>query len=145
MIIRTSWVYSEFGNNFVKTMLRLGKERDELNIVSDQIGSPTYATDLAGTILDIVQNIEFKEISQATQIYHYSNKGEISWYEFAKEIFKLAKIDCKVSPITTEQYPTSAKRPLNSKLNQEKIYQAFEINSGYWKNSLTQAFQLIIK
>jgi dTDP-4-dehydrorhamnose reductase len=145
IIIRTSWVYSEFGNNFVKVMLRLGKERDELSVVNDQIGSPTYATDLAGVILEIIKNKEFREEDQTTQIYHYSNEGEISWYEFAKEIFKIAKIDCKVSPITTGQYLTPAKRPLNSKLNQEKIYQAFEINSGYWKNSLTQAFQLIIK
>ena len=88
---------------------------------------------------------EFREEKQATQIYHYSNEGKISWHDFAKEVFKLAKIDCKVSPITTEQYLTPAIRPLNSKLNQEKIYQVFEINSGYWKNSLTQAFQLIIK
>ena len=101
LIIRTSWVYSEYGNNFVSTMLRLGKERDELNIVSDQIGSPTYATDLASVILEIIKNKEFREEDQATQIYHYSNEGEISWYEFAKEIFKIAKIDCKVNPITT--------------------------------------------
>ena len=93
IIIRTSWVYSEYGNNFVKTMLRLGKERDEINVVSDQIGSPTYATDLAGVILEIIKNKEFREESQATKIYHYSNEGKISWYEFAKEIFKMAKID----------------------------------------------------
>ena len=145
IIIRTSWVYSEFGNNFVKTMLRLGKERDELNVVNDQIGSPTYATDLAYVILIILNNKEFREEVQASQIYHYSNAGNISWYDFAKELFKLAKIDCNVNPITTEQYPTPAKRPLNSKLNKKKIYQAFEINSRYWKNSLTQAFQLIMK
>ena len=145
VIIRTSWVYSEYGNNFVKTMLRLGKERDELNVVSDQIGSPTYATDLAGAILEIIKNKEFREEEQATQIYHYSNEDGISWYEFAKEIFKIAKIDCKVNPITTQQYPTPAKRALNSKLNQKKIHQVFEINSGHWKDSLTQALQLIIK
>ena len=121
IIIRTSWVYSEYGNNFVKTMLRLGKERDELNVVSDQIGSPTYATDLANAILDTMQNKAFKEVGQETQVYHYSNMGEISWYEFAKEIFKLAKIDCKVNKITTEQYPTPARRPKNTTLSKSKI------------------------
>ena len=103
IIIRTSWVYSEFGNNFVKTILRLGQERKELNVVNDQIGSPTYATDLAEVILKIIDNKEYKNKRQSTKVYHYSNEGEISWYIFTKEIFKLAKIDCKVSPITTEQ------------------------------------------
>ena len=114
IIIRTSWVYSEYGNNFVKTMLRLGKQRDELSVVDDQIGSPTYATDLANAILDIVQNVAFKEAGHETEVYHYSNEGEISWYEFAKEIFKMVDIQCSVSPITTEQYPTPAKRPKNT-------------------------------
>jgi dTDP-4-dehydrorhamnose reductase len=95
--------------------------------------------------LIILNNKEFREEEQASQIYHYSNAGNTSWYNFAKELFKLAKIDCNINPITTEQYPTPAKRPLNSRLNQKKIYQAFEINSRYWKKSLTQAFQLIIK
>jgi len=136
IIIRTSWVYSEFGNNFVSTMLRLGKERDELNVVSDQIGSPTYVTDLAGAILEIIKNKEFKEISQATQIYHYSNKGEISWYDFAKEIFKIAKVDCKVNPITTQQYPTPAKRPKNTLMNKAKIAKTFSVGISDWKESL---------
>ena len=136
IIIRTSWVYSEFGNNFVKTMLRLGKERDELNIVSDQIGSPTYATDLAGVILEIIKNKEFREMDQMTQIYHYSNEGEISWYEFAKEVFKLAEVDCKVSPITTQQYPTPAKRPKNTLMNKGKIALTFDANIPDWKYSL---------
>jgi len=121
IIIRTSWVYSEYGNNFVKTMLRLGKERDEINVVNDQIGSPTYATDLAKVILEITNNKDYQDKNQSTQIYHYSNEGEISWYGFAKEIFKLAKIDCKVSSITTEQYPTSARRPMNTLMNKGKI------------------------
>jgi dTDP-4-dehydrorhamnose reductase len=136
IIIRTSWLYSEYGNNFVKTMLRLGKERNELNVVSDQIGSPTYATDLAGVILEIIKNKEFKEISQATQIYHYSNKGEISWYEFAQEIFKIAKIDCKVSPITIQQYPMPAKRPINTIMSVDKIAETFSVNTSNWKESL---------
>ena len=135
-IIRASWVYSEFGNNFVKTMLRLGKERDELNIVSDQIGSPTYATDLASVILEIIKNKEFREENQTTQFYHYSNEGEISWYEFTKEIFKIAKIDCKVSPITTQQYPTPAKRPGNTLMNKDKIVGIFSLDTPDWKESL---------
>ena len=127
IIIRTSWMYSEYGNNFVSTMLRLGKERDELNVVSDQIGSPTYATNLAGAVLEIIKNKEFSEESQATQIYHYSNEGGISWYEFAKEIFKIAKIDCKVNPITTQQYPTPAKRPRHTLINKDKIAETFSL------------------
>jgi dTDP-4-dehydrorhamnose reductase len=136
VIIRTSWVYSEYGNNFVKTMLRLGKERDELNVVSDQIGSPTYATDLAGAILEIIKNKEFREEDQATQIYHYSNEGEISWHDFAKEIFKIAKTNCKVNPITTQQYPTPAKRPKNTLMNKNKIIEKFGVKNANWKEPL---------
>jgi dTDP-4-dehydrorhamnose reductase len=136
IIIRTSWVYSEYGNNFVKTMLRLGKERGGLNVVSDQIGSPTYARDLASTILKIIQNKSFTGVSQATQIYHYSNEGEISWYEFAKEIFKLAGIPCSVSPITTEQYSTPAKRPKNTLMSKNKIINEFNMLRSPWKDSL---------
>jgi len=143
IIIRTSWVYSEYGNNFVKTMLRLGKERDEINVVSDQIGSPTYATDLAGAILEIIKNKEFKEISQATQIYHYSNKGEISWCDFAKEIFKIAKVDCKVIPITTQQYPTPAKRPKNTLMSKDKIAEIFSVNIPDWKESLNTCMSIL--
>ena len=140
VIIRTSWVYSEYGNNFVKTMLRLGKERDELNVVSDQIGSPTYATDLAGAILEIIKNKEFREEDQMTQIYHYSNSGEISWYEFAKEIFKIAKVDCKVNPITTQQYPTPAQRPKNTVMQNDKIARIFGLKIANWKASLGLLF-----
>ena len=136
IIIRTSWVYSEYGNNFVKTMLRLGQERDELSVVSDQIGSPTYATDLAGAILEIIKNEEFREKDQATQIYHYSNEGEISWYEFAKEIFRFKKIGCKLNLITTDQYKTLALRPKCSLLDNRKIQKDFSIKSKYWKESL---------
>jgi len=143
IIIRTSWVYSEFGNNFVSTMLRLGKERDELNVVSDQIGSPTYVTDLAGAILEIIKNKEFKEISQATQIYHYSNKGEISWCDFAKEIFKIAKVDCKVNPITTQQYPTPAKRPKNTSMSKDKIAEIFSVKIPDWKESLNACMSIL--
>jgi dTDP-4-dehydrorhamnose reductase len=143
IIIRTSWVYSEYGNNFVKTMLRLGKERDELSIVSDQIGSPTYATDLANTILEIVQNETFKEVDRETQVYHYSNAGKISWHNFAKEIFKLAGIQCSVSPITTEQYPTPARRPRNTLMNKDKIAKIFSVNIPDWKESLNTCVSIL--
>ena len=135
-IIRTSWVYSEYGNNFVDTMLRLGKERDELNVVSDQIGSPTYAVDLAMAILHIIQNEEFLNSGQKTQIYHYSNEGSCSWFDFAKEIFELTNIQCTVNPITTEQYPTTTQRPRNTLMNKDKIAKTFGINIPHWEVSL---------
>ena len=136
IIIRTSWVYSEYGNNFVKTMLRLGKERDEINVVSDQIGSPTYATDLAEAILTIVNNKDYQNTEQSTEIYHYSNEGEISWYGFTKEIFKIARVGCKVNPITTYQYPTLAQRPKNTKMCQSAIAEIYSINFRDWNVSL---------
>jgi len=145
VIIRTSWMYSEYGNNFVNTMLRLGKERDELNVVSDQIGSPTYATDLAGAILEIIKSKEFREENQTTQFYHYSNEGEISWYEFTKEIFKIAKIDCKVIPITTRQYPTPAQRPKNTLMNKAKIAKTFSVGISDWKESLNTCVSILRK
>ena len=145
VIIRTSWVYSEYGNNFVKTILRLGKERDELSVVSDQIGSPTYETDLANTILKIIKNKEFRESDQMTQIYHYSNEGETSWYEFAKEILKSAKVDCKVNPINTQQYPMPAKRPRNTLMNKDKIVEVFNIKLSNWKSSLNTCMTILKK
>jgi len=141
IIIRTSWVYSEYGNNFVKTMLRLGEERDELNIVSDQIGSPTYATDLAKVILEIINNKDYQDKDRSTKIYHYSNEGEISWYEFAKEIFKIAKVDCKVSPIRTQQYPTPAKRPKYTIMNKDKLAHMFGVKIAIWGLSLKECFK----
>jgi dTDP-4-dehydrorhamnose reductase len=136
IIIRTSWVYSEYGNNFVKTMLKLGRQRDELNVVSDQIGSPTYATVLAEVIFKTIGSKNYQDKNQLTEIYHYSNEGEISWYEFAKEIFKMAKIDCKINPITTEQYPTPAKRPGDTTMNKSKIINAFGLTLSNWVKSL---------
>jgi len=143
IIIRTSWVYSEYGNNFVKTMLRLGKKMKELNVVSDQIGSPTYATDLAEVILKIIDIKNNKDKEQQTEIYHYSNDGEISWHEFAKEIFKIAKIDCKVSPITTKQYPTPAKRPRNTLMGKNKITGTFGVKTPNWKESLDTCITIL--
>ena len=136
IIIRTSWLYSEFGNNFVNTMLKLGNERDELSIVNDQIGSPTYATDLSNVILSIVQSHHFFKKNQETQIYHYSNEGNCTWYEFAEEIFKLTSIKCNLSSISTEQYLTRSKRPKNTVMNKDKISKAFKINNFNWKDPL---------
>ena len=132
IIIRTSWVYSYYGNNFVKTMLRLGKEKKELGVIFDQIGTPTYAKDLAKTILDIVPQIENSKV----EIYNYSNEGVLSWYDFAKEIMKMAKLNCKINPIETYQYPTPAKRPHFSLLNKNKIKSTFNIEIPYWKDGL---------
>jgi dTDP-4-dehydrorhamnose reductase len=132
IIIRTSWVYSSYGNNFVKTMLRLGKERDELGVIFDQIGTPTYAWDLAKAILDILPQIENSKL----EICHYSNEGVLSWYDFAKEIMRMAKIECAVNPIETKAYPTPAKRPHYSLLNKTKIKDKFNITIPYWKDSL---------
>jgi len=136
VIIRTSWVYSEYGNNFVSTMLRLGRERDELSVVNDQMGSPTYAADLAGVILKIIRHNKFREEGQTTQIYHYSDEGEISWHDFAKEIFKIEKIGCGVNPVTSQQYSTPAKRPRNTIMKKDKIVKVFNIKISNWKSSL---------
>ncbi|MDD5159193.1 MAG: dTDP-4-dehydrorhamnose reductase [Sulfuricurvum sp.] len=132
IIIRTSWVYSSFGNNFVKTMLRLGRERDSLGVIFDQIGTPTYAHDLAETILEILPKIHNK----IPEIYHYSNEGAASWYDFAKAIFELSDISSQVNPITTDQYPTPATRPHYSLLNKAKIKNDFGITIPYWRDSL---------
>jgi dTDP-4-dehydrorhamnose reductase len=136
LIIRTSWVYAEFGNNFVKTMLRLGKERDALNVIFDQVGTPTYAHDLADSIMAIVNTDTFKQAEFASELYHYSNEGVCSWYDFAKAIFELSNIDCDVSPIETKDYPTPATRPHYSLLNKAKIKQGFNLSIPYWKDSL---------
>ena len=132
IIIRTSWVYSYYGNNFVKTMLRLGKEKEELGVIFDQVGTPTYAKDLAITILNIVPQIENSKV----EIYNYSNEGVLSWYDFAKEIMKMAKLNCKINPIETYQYPTPAKRPHFSLLNKSKIKSKFNLEIPYWKDGL---------
>lgn len=131
VVIRTSWVYSEFGHNFVKTMLRLMKERQELNVVSDQVGAPTYAADLAQAILKVVETIPWQP-----GIYHYSNSGSISWYEFAMAIKELSHSPCTIQPIPTSQYPTPAKRPRFSLLDTLKIRTTYNLSIPQWKNSL---------
>lgn len=132
IIIRTSWVYSEFGKNFVKTMMRLMKEKESLNVVSDQSGSPTYAFDLAEAILQIISSGKWKG-----GIYHYSNTGIITWYDFAVAIRDLIHSDCKVNPIPTSGYPTPAKRPAYSAMDTSLIADTFHIKLKPWKESLS--------
>jgi dTDP-4-dehydrorhamnose reductase len=137
-IIRTSWLYCEYGGNFVKTMLRLGKERQQLTVVDDQIGSPTYAPDLAEAIMQIVLQ---KELVKQTEIYHFSNEGVASWYDFAKTIIELGNCPCEVLPIPTEQYPTPAQRPFYSVLDKQKIKSRFSISIPYWRDSLEKCIK----
>ncbi len=137
IIIRTSWVYSSYGANFVKTMLRLGKEKEQLGVIFDQVGTPTYAGDLAKAILDIISNIKNGKV----EIYNYSNEGVLSWYDFAKEIMHMTKSTCQVNPIETIEYPTPAKRPHYSLLNKSKIKKEFNITIPYWKDSLDECLQ----
>jgi len=136
VVIRTSWLYSEFGNNFVKTMLRLGKERDSLNVVFDQVGTPTYAADLAQTILSIIQISEKDPANFIPGIYHYSNEGVASWYDFSKAIFEISEVECTINPVLSSQFPTPAKRPNFSVLNKSKIRNIFSIEIPYWRDSL---------
>jgi dTDP-4-dehydrorhamnose reductase len=131
LIIRTSWVYSYYGNNFVKTMIRLMKEKQNISVVNDQIGSPTNAADLAGVILQIILSGKW-----LPGIYNYSNEGIISWYDFANEIKRLTGLPCTVNPIPTDQYPTPARRPAYSVLNKEKIVTAYGIVLRDWRDSL---------
>jgi len=139
IIIRTSWVYSSFGENFVKTMLRLGREKESLGVIFDQVGTPTYARDLAKTILDILPQIK----NETVELYHYSNEGVLSWYDFAKEIMKMVKLDCVISPIETKEYPTPAKRPHYSLLNKSKIKNRFNLEIPFWKDSLEKCLKVM--
>lgn len=139
MIVRTAWLYSTHGNNFVKTMMRLGKERDKLGVIFDQVGTPTYAGDLARAIMTAV----CKGIVPG--IYHFSNEGVISWYDFTKAIHRLSGIsDCKVNPIHTADYPTAATRPAFSVLDKSKIKQTYGIEIPYWEESLEKCVKLLM-
>lgn len=138
VIIRTSWLYSEFANNFVKTMLKLGADRDELNIIADQVGTPTYAIDLANAIFDIIQHPEKKYGT-----YHFSNEGVTSWYDFAKAIFDLSGTKVKVNPIPTSAYPTKAKRPHFSVMDKTKIKADYDVQVPYWLDSLEVCIEVL--
>jgi dTDP-4-dehydrorhamnose reductase len=139
LIIRTSWVYSFFGNNFVKTMLKLMKERASMNVVNDQMGSPTYAADLAECIMKIISSKDWHP-----GIYNFSNQGNISWYEFAQEIKHISKSNCIIHPIPTSEYPTPAKRPFYSVMNKEKICETFSIELKPWQSSLQDCLRLLL-
>ena len=132
VVIRTAWLYSPYGNNFVKTMRRLGAEKDSLNVVADQIGTPTYAADLADAIVKILPQIT----SENSGVYHFTNEGVCSWYDFANEIMELSNLECVVNPIKSSQYPTPAARPFYSVLDKDKIKQVFGINIKHWKDGL---------
>ena len=140
MVIRTAWLYSTFGNNFVKTMIRLGRERDSLGVIFDQVGTPTYARDLARAI--------FAAIRQGVTpgIYHFSNEGVCSWYDFTKAIHRLAGITtCNVKPLHTSEYPTKAKRPHYSVLDKRKIKEVYHVEIPYWEESLKECiYQMIV-
>jgi dTDP-4-dehydrorhamnose reductase len=141
IIIRTSWLYSQYGNNFVKTMLRLGREREELRVVNDQSGSPTYAPDLADAILQIIEVSSGDSFRNGT--YHYCNTGTTTWYAFAKNIIEKAALKCRVIPIETKDYPTAAPRPAYSVLDTEKIRKTFGITIPDWEESLDKCIKLL--
>lgn len=143
MVIRTSWLYTAVGNNFVNTMLRLGAERSELNVVSDQYGTPTYAADLAEAIWTIISKIDKKEKTFIPGIYHFSNEGACSWFDFAQRIMALGQRSCIVHPIHTNQYPTKAVRPAYSVLNKEKIKTTYGLHIPMWDDALVNCFQKI--
>jgi len=135
IIIRTAWLYSEYGHNFVKTMLNLASNRTELSVVNDQVGSPTYAGDLAQAILQISMQY-FEKNYWKSGIYHFSNLGKCTWFEFSKEIFKIKNIDITVNPVTSEEFPSKVKRPKYSVLDKEKIISTYNIDVPDWRDSL---------
>lgn len=138
MIVRTAWLYSTFGNNFVKTMMRLGKERTELGVVFDQIGTPTYARDLAAVIMTAINR------GIVPGIYHFSNEGAVSWYDFTKAIHRIAGITtCHVRPLHTDEYPAKAPRPAFSVLDKTKIKQTYDIEVPYWEESLRECIMAL--
>ena len=137
VIIRTAWLYSSYGNNFVKTMVSLGSERSEIGVVADQIGTPTYARDLAKAILTIIPQIG----EHRGDIYHYTNEGSCTWFDFAALIMTYCGLDCKVNPLTTEEYPTAARRPAYSVLDKSKIRDEFGVETPWWSVSLREALR----
>jgi len=143
IVIRTSWLYSSYGNNFVKTILRLGNEKKSINVIVDQIGTPTYAKDLAKTCLDILCGESLTKINNNGRIYHFSNEGVTSWYDFAISIMELVAGKCKVNPIQAKNYPTLAKRPQYSVLDKSKIKKDFKIKIPHWRDSLEDCIKKI--
>ena len=137
LIIRTSWLYSEFGHNFVKSIIKLGLEKEEISVVNDQLGSPTYAGDLANTILQIIIKISSDQaLSDNASIYHFSNSGSCTWYDLAIAIMEISKTNCKVNPVSTAQFQRAAKRPAYSVMDISKIENDFKLKVPVWRNSL---------
>jgi len=145
MIIRTSWLYSSFGNNFVKTIIKNAREKESLRVVFDQTGTPTWAADLAEAILYIIAGVIRNQIAFNAGIYHYSNEGVCSWYDFATEIIQEKGIRCKVLPILSKEYPTAAQRPFYSVLDKSKIKENYGIEIPHWRASLRRCVKLLIK
>lgn len=143
MIIRTSWLYSSFGNNFVKTILKNGKEKEALTVVSDQIGNPTYAADLAEAIMSIISGVIRNQIALNAGIYNYSNEGVCSWYDFATEIIKDAGLNCKVLPVLTRDYISVARRPAYSVMDKSKIKDNYNLVIPHWRTSLLKCMKLL--
>jgi dTDP-4-dehydrorhamnose reductase len=143
LIIRTSWLYSEYGNNFLDTILKLTQTKEKLNIVSDQIGSPTYANDLAIAILTIIESSKFSKASEISEVFHYSNGGKCSWYDFAREIVQITGKKCSIDPIFSKDYPQSATRPKHVLLDKDKIRNSFGLNIIFWKDSLNKCIQAL--
>lgn len=141
VILRTSWLYSEFGNNFVKSMINHGRKRDELSVVYDQLGTPTYAADLASLILQLIP--EWLKLEQP-EIYHYSNDGVASWYDFTIAIHEFANVDCRINAIETKDYPLPAPRPFYSLMSKEKIKKAYKLHLPHWRESLKRCVGLIL-
>ena len=141
MVVRTAWLYAAEGNNFVNTMLRLGNERTSVNVVSDQYASPTYAYDLAKTLLKIVDKVNLNPAAFRSGIYHFTNEGTCSWFDFAKKIMELGQCNCVVNPISSAAYPTSAHRPKYSVLNKEKIKQTYGVRISSWEDGLIRCLK----
>jgi dTDP-4-dehydrorhamnose reductase len=141
MVIRTSWLYSSFGQNFVKTIIRLAGERDKIKVVSDQIGTPTYAADLADAILSIISGVIRHQNAFNSGIYHYSNEGICSWYDFASAIIEEMGLKCEIIPIPTSEYPTAAKRPVYSVLDKAKIKENYSLNIPNWRTGLQRCLK----
>jgi len=143
MIIRTSWLYSSFGNNFVKTILRHAKEKESLRVVFDQTGSPTYAADLAGAIMSIISGVIRNQIALNAGIYNYSNEGVCTWYDFAIEIIREAGLSCHVNPVLTKDYQLAAQRPAYSVMDKSKIKDNYGLSIPHWRTSLEKCMKLL--
>jgi dTDP-4-dehydrorhamnose reductase len=145
MIIRTSWLYSSFGNNFVKTIIKNGKEKESLKVVTDQTGTPTYAADLAEAIMSIISGVIRNQIALNAGIYNYSNEGTCTWYDFAVEIIQEAGLNCKVYPVLTKEYKSAAQRPAYSVMDKSKIKDNYNLSIPHWRTSLKRCMKLLNK